>query len=178
LNCEAFEVTSSPPSDSPPNSVSQTARTGSSDALALTALAGEARPLVVFCARAAEASRLRDEIAWFDPKLKICVFPDWETLPYDSFSPHQDLVSERLATLYQIQRREFDVVVLPATTALQRLAPPEYSNRVKPSGWTRCVRNWYLPGIRTSHRWWPRESSACAVASSIFSPWAACCPIA
>ena len=69
---------------------------------------------------------MRDEIAWFDPKLKICVFPDWETLPYDSFSPHQDLVSERLATLYQIQRREFDVVVLPATTALQRLAPPEY----------------------------------------------------
>ena len=80
----------------------------------------------MFCARASEASRLRDELSWFAPHLKICVFPDWETLPYDSFSPHQDLVSERLATLYQIQRREFDVVVLPATTALQRLAPLEY----------------------------------------------------
>ncbi len=104
----------------------ETSSSGSSDALALAVLAAKARPLVVFCARAAEAQRLQDEIAWFDPALKICLFPDWETLPYDSFSPHQDLVSERLATLYQIQHRQFDLVVLPATTALQRLAPPEY----------------------------------------------------
>ena len=117
------------PSAEPVATAAQTADIGSSDAFALSELAGKARPLVVFCARAAEASRLREEITWFDPKLKICVFPDWETLPYDSFSPHQDLVSERLATLYQIQRREFDVVVLPATTALQRLAPPEYHPR-------------------------------------------------
>ncbi|MSQ52376.1 MAG: transcription-repair coupling factor [Betaproteobacteria bacterium] len=105
---------------------SRTAKVGSSDALALAELSAKVRPLVVFCARAAEATRLREEMSWFAPHLKISVFPDWETLPYDSFSPHQDLVSERLATLYQIQRREFDVVVLPATTALQRLAPPEY----------------------------------------------------
>jgi len=109
-----------------PGSEAATASHGCSDALALAELAGKTRPLVMFCARAAEAQRLRDEIAWFAPSLKICLFPDWETLPYDSFSPHQDLVSERLATLYQIQRRAFDVVVLPATTALQRLAPPEY----------------------------------------------------
>ncbi len=99
---------------------------GSSDARSLATLAEQTRPLVVFCARAAEAQRLREEITWFAPGLKICVFPDWETLPYDSFSPHQDLVSERLATLYQIQRREFDLVLLPATSALQRLAPPAF----------------------------------------------------
>ncbi len=55
-----------------------------------------------------------------------CLLPDWETLPYDSFSPHHDLVSERLATLYRIQRGEFDVVLVPASTALVRLCPPAY----------------------------------------------------
>jgi transcription-repair coupling factor (superfamily II helicase) len=101
-------------------------RHGSSDALALAELAARAAPIVVFCGQAAEAQRLKDELAWFSPALRVCLFPDWETLPYDSFSPHQDLVSERLATLYQIQQREFDVVVMPATSALQRLAPPSY----------------------------------------------------
>src|SRR5688572_266580 len=99
---------------------------GSSDALALARLAEGAAPIVVFCAQAAEAQRLREELAWFSPALKVCLFPDWEQLPYDSFSPNQDLLSERLATLYQIQQREFDVVVLPAVSALQRLAPPAY----------------------------------------------------
>ncbi|MCC6474134.1 MAG: transcription-repair coupling factor [Burkholderiales bacterium] len=96
---------------------------GSCDALLLARLARASRPLLVVCAQPSEAQRLRDEIAWFDPGLAVCLFPDWETLPYDSFSPHNDLVSERLATLYRMQRREFDVVVLAATTALQRLAP-------------------------------------------------------
>jgi len=54
------------------------------------------------------------------------VLPDWETLPYDHFSPHQDLVSERLATLYRVARGECDVLVVAATTALYRFAPPSY----------------------------------------------------
>src|SRR4051812_23689427 len=45
-------------------------------------------PLAVFCARASDASRLQEEAAWFDPSLRVAVFPDWETLPYDAFSPH------------------------------------------------------------------------------------------
>src|SRR4029079_15117185 len=57
---------------------------------------------------------------------RVCLLPDWETLPYDQFSPHQDLVSERLATLYRIQRGDFDVAVAPAPTALVRLCPPSY----------------------------------------------------
>jgi transcription-repair coupling factor (superfamily II helicase) len=99
---------------------------GSADALALTRIAAAARPLAVFTASALDAGRLLEEIAWFAPQLRACLLPDWETLPYDSFSPHHDLVSERLATLYRIQRGDFDVVIVPAATALFRLCPPSY----------------------------------------------------
>src|SRR5881296_4642426 len=95
---------------------------GSSDALALARLSQGSRPAVVFCAQATEAQRLKDEIAWFAPQLAVTLFPDWETLPYDHFSPHHDLVSERLATLYRVSRGECDVIVTAATTALYRLA--------------------------------------------------------
>jgi transcription-repair coupling factor (superfamily II helicase) len=99
---------------------------GSADALALARLAKEEAPLAVIAATALDAQRLLEEIPWFSPALRVCMLPDWETLPYDQFSPHQDLVSERLATLYRIQRGEFDVVVVPASTALVRLSPPAY----------------------------------------------------
>jgi transcription-repair coupling factor (superfamily II helicase) len=99
---------------------------GSSDALAFARLAQARRPLVIFCDRATEAQRLKEEIAWFAPQLGALLLPDWETLPYDHFSPHQDLVSERLATLYRIMREDFDVALVPAPTALTRLAPPSY----------------------------------------------------
>ena len=100
---------------------------GSADALALARLAQEdGRPLALISATALDAQRLVDEIHWFSPGLRVCLLPDWETLPYDQFSPHQDLVSERLATLYRIQRAEFDIAVVPASTALVRLCPPAY----------------------------------------------------
>src|SRR5207237_8453889 len=99
---------------------------GSADALALARLAAADKPLAVIAATALDAQRLVEEIAWFAPNLNVCLLPDWETLPYDQFSPHQDLVSERLATLYRIQRGEFDAAVVPAPTALVRLCPPAY----------------------------------------------------
>ena len=99
---------------------------GSADALALARLAQEEHPIAVVSATALDAQRLLDEIAWFSPQLRVCLLPDWETLPYDQFSPHHDLVSERLATLYRIQRGEFDVAIVPASTALVRLCPPAY----------------------------------------------------
>jgi len=99
---------------------------GSSDALALSRLAVESRPIAVMSANALDAGRLLEEIAWFAPQLRTCLLPDWETLPYDSFSPHHDLVSERLATLYRINRGDFDIVVVPVATALVRLCPPSY----------------------------------------------------
>ncbi len=104
---------------------------GSSDAyaLALAALALKARGqmLAVVVAQASDGQRLLDEIPWFGGKeLRCHLLPDWETLPYDAFSPHQDLVSERLATLHEIQTRQCDVLIVPATTALVRLAPPSF----------------------------------------------------
>ena len=99
---------------------------GSSDALALARLAGVRRPLMVITATAADAQRLRQEVPFFDKSLRIHLLPDWETLPYDQLSPHQDLVSERLATLYQLMQREVDVAIVPVTTALHRFAPVEY----------------------------------------------------
>ncbi|MGO9506940.1 MAG: hypothetical protein ACLPXZ_06190, partial [Mycobacterium sp.] len=68
---------------------------------ALAEIAGKVRPLLVITATALDAQRLIDEIRYFAPRLEIHLLPDWETLPYDSFSPHHDLVSERLATLHQ-----------------------------------------------------------------------------
>jgi len=112
--------------DSLPAHRRYTRLSGSSDALALSRLARSEKPLAVITATALDAQRLVDEVAWFSPELRVCLLPDWETLPYDPFSPHQDLVSERLATLYRIQRGEFDVAVVPAPTALVRLCPPAY----------------------------------------------------
>ncbi len=99
---------------------------GSSDALLIAQLSRARRPLAVFTATAADAQRLLEEIPFFDPGIKVHLLPDWETLPYDQFSPHQDLVSERLATLYQLMQRAFDVAIVPVTTALYRLTPVEY----------------------------------------------------
>ena len=59
-------------------------------------------------------------------ELTICLFPDWETLPYDTFSPHQDIISQRLATLYQLSRLKKGIVIVPVTTLVQRLAPKQY----------------------------------------------------
>jgi transcription-repair coupling factor (superfamily II helicase) len=82
--------------------------------------------LAVVTASAADAQRLLDEIPWFAPQLRVRLLPDWETLPYDHFSPHQDLVSERLATLWAAMQGELDILLVPASTAVNRLAPPEF----------------------------------------------------
>ena len=99
---------------------------GASDALWLAHLAQPGRLTVVVTANPLDAQRLQDEAHWFAPQLAVRVLPDWETLPYDSFSPHEDLVSERLATLYDMQRGACQLVLVPASTALYRMAPPEY----------------------------------------------------
>ncbi len=101
---------------------------GSSDALLIAHLAqrAEGAALAVITASAPDARRLAREIPYFAPTLSVRLLPDWETLPYDDFSPHQDLVSERLDTLYQLQQGQCQVVVATATTALHRLAPPAF----------------------------------------------------
>jgi transcription-repair coupling factor (superfamily II helicase) len=99
---------------------------GSSDALALAQYAALHSPLVIIAANALEAQRLVEEIPFFDPQLRVHLLPDWETLPYDHFSPHQDLISERLATLHHIRSDACDVVIVPITTALYPLPPVSY----------------------------------------------------
>jgi transcription-repair coupling factor (superfamily II helicase) len=109
--------------------------TGSADALLIARFAAReadaGRMTLIVSADPADTQRLEQELAFFEPGLRIAVFPDWETLPYDGFSPHQDLISERLATLWRILQsrkagRDLDVVLVPATTALTRLAPPSF----------------------------------------------------
>ncbi|MDR0737390.1 MAG: DEAD/DEAH box helicase, partial [Zoogloeaceae bacterium] len=101
---------------------------GSQDALwlARAALAAEGRLLVVIAANAQDAQRLQEEIAWFAPNLETRLLPDWETLPYDSFSPHPDLVSERLSTLWAVWQRKCRILLVPAAIALYRLPPPAF----------------------------------------------------
>ncbi|HEY4318105.1 MAG TPA: transcription-repair coupling factor [Herbaspirillum sp.] len=108
---------------------------GSADACLLARAAAllkaQGRMLTIVVANATEAQRLRAEIPWFESgageaPLRCHLLPDWETLPYDAFSPHQDLVSERLATLYEVQNGQCDVLIVPATTALLRMAPPAF----------------------------------------------------
>jgi len=103
---------------------------GSGDALLLATLAQReaagGRMLAVFAAAAPDAHRLAEEIRWFAPGLRVLLLPDWETLPYDAFSPHQDLVSGRLSTLHALQGGDCDVLLVAATSALYRLAPPAF----------------------------------------------------
>ncbi len=106
--------------------------TSGEDALALASLATQikatepGKPLVIITANAFDAQRLLEEIPYFAPSLSVHLLPDWETLPYDQFSPHPDLISERLTTLYHIAQNACDVVIVPLATALIRLSPKAY----------------------------------------------------
>ena len=86
----------------------------------------EKRLLVIVTSSAFEATRLMDEMVWFCPSLRVHLLPDWETLPYDHFSPHPDLISERLLTLYQMQQQACDVVLVPVTTGMLHFAPSSF----------------------------------------------------
>ena len=99
---------------------------GSADALAIAQLSTGKHLLAVITASPVEAQRLAEEVAWFAPALRVHLLPDWETLPYDHFSPHQDLISERLATLFAVTQGQCDVLIVAASTAVTRLAPPAF----------------------------------------------------
>ena len=103
---------------------------GSADAAVIAQQALEHRQsfsvMVIICANALDAARLQEEIPVFAPQLSVRLLPDWEILPYDAFSPHQDLVSERLATLHELLTGSCDIVLMPVTTALQKLGPPSF----------------------------------------------------
>ena len=105
---------------------------GSSFALAIVESAKQFNqgPVVVIVEDIAHADALKSEIEFYgSSSINIYHLPDWETLPYDVFSPHQDIVSDRLKTLYQLQNIQAgDIVLLPVTTLLQKLTPRKYIN--------------------------------------------------
>ncbi|MBT6603028.1 MAG: transcription-repair coupling factor, partial [Nitrosomonadales bacterium] len=84
------------------------------------------KSLNIFTANVFDAIKLKEEMSWFYPDLRINHLPDWETLPYDQISPHPELTSERLLALYQMSQNEFDINLLPITTALHFLPPRSY----------------------------------------------------
>ncbi|QLG87470.1 transcription-repair coupling factor [Chitinibacter bivalviorum] len=99
---------------------------GSGDARLLAEYASQVKLLVVISASAQEASRIKDEMAFFLPEKNVIQLPDWETLPYDHFSPHSDLISERLAALWQVRQGAADVLVVPLQTVMGVLPPVEF----------------------------------------------------
>lgn len=72
------------------------------------------------------ANRLEAALKFFSPHLTTMNFPDWETLPYDHFSPHQDIISQRLATLAQLHHVKRTLLLVPITTLMQRIVPNHY----------------------------------------------------
>jgi transcription-repair coupling factor (superfamily II helicase) len=85
--------------------------------------------LLVVTADTPSASRLEYELRFYNTgneDVPILSFPDWETLPYDTFSPYQDIISERLATLNRLPQLERGILILPIATLMHRIAPCEY----------------------------------------------------
>jgi len=111
----------------PGQRLTQSCPPGSADAWFIADLAINAQKLLlVLTADPLQAQRLAAEINLVNPDLRVRMLPDWETLPYDGFSPHQDLISERLRTLHALMCDEVDVLTVPVTTAQYRLAPPSF----------------------------------------------------
>ena len=91
--------------------------------LALARYLPHKRLKVVLTQDAEQALRLQTAWLFFRPHDTAVFLPDWETLPYERFSPHQDLVSERLSALWQIKSGAADVLFVPVATAMQKLPP-------------------------------------------------------
>ncbi|VAW82933.1 Transcription-repair coupling factor, partial [hydrothermal vent metagenome] len=84
--------------------------------------------LLVITPDSQTAEQLQAQLRFFcdDTSLDILCFPDWETLPYDTFSPHQDIISERLETLCRLPTLKRGVLLVPVATLLQRLPPKSF----------------------------------------------------
>ena len=96
------------------------------DALAISEIAEKNQNLTVVVTpdtrSAVRLSRVLSELS----SQNVCLFPDWETLPYDTFSPHQEIISSRLSALFHLQNAKKGIFLLPISTLMQRLCPPQY----------------------------------------------------
>ena len=96
-------------------------------ALSATKAAQESSGLMVLVGTDRQSlERIAHACRFFAPDLPILSFPDWETLPYDQFSPHPDIVAERLAILAKLPHLTKGIVLIPAPTLAQRLAPQQF----------------------------------------------------
>jgi len=102
---------------------------GSALGLVLDRVVSQCENLVVVITEdTASAQHLNEQIEFYMPgsNLPQLSFPDWETLPYDAFSPHQDIISQRLETLYRLPQVRRGVLVVPVQTLMHRLPPRQY----------------------------------------------------
>ena len=126
------DIWSPPPPPGPGQRVSWTELAGSAPAAAVAAAVRARGGLtLLIAADTAAARRWIQELAFYDRDLEALIFPDWETLPYDAFSPHEDIVAERLATLHQLPRWQDrhagpGVLVVPMRTLMQRVVPRSF----------------------------------------------------
>jgi transcription-repair coupling factor (superfamily II helicase) len=76
-----------------------------------------------------QAHQLATELKFYlrgHPKTQVEQFPDWEILPYDNFSPHEDIISARITACYKLQNQQLSALIVPISTLLHRLAPPSH----------------------------------------------------
>ena len=100
---------------------------GSSISLAISDLLASENDLYLLITKdSVSAEQIRKELAFFEPHVPVYRFPDWETLIYDSFSPHQDIISDPLRMLNHLPHIDAGVLIVPATTLMQKLAPPQF----------------------------------------------------
>jgi len=114
-------------------------------------------PLLVLTDDTATAHRLEREIQFYlgEKQLPILHFPDWETLPYDVFSPHQDIISERLATLHQLPDFDHGILLVPISTLMHRIAPRDFleaNTLMLNTGDQFDIENWRLKLEKAGYR--------------------------
>lgn len=101
---------------------------GSATGLAIASVVAK-NPLVIVTPNILTTSQLEQELQFYlgkEHQVPILVFPDWETLPYDHFSPHEDIISQRLLTLAQMPSLKSGIILVAATTLMHRLPPKNY----------------------------------------------------
>ena len=100
---------------------------GAAESEAISELAKTTPLILVITATTAAAHNLASELPFFlSDDREILLVPDWETLPYDNFSPHEDIVSDRLKALSRLPNLKSGVVIVSVTTLMHRLAPRHF----------------------------------------------------
>ena len=101
---------------------------GASTALAAAEFAGTTRrPILMLAEDARHADQLEVEIRFFaGDAFDVLHFVEWETLPWDGFSPHQDIISQRLRVIATLPQMQTGIVIVSIPALLQRLPPIDY----------------------------------------------------